>query len=208
VNRTALAETAPLLRRAVSLDPASIVRVRSDGERVAAFVRLPFAVLAARTVQVDEPVAPFDIAVRAAELLAWLDGEQAEAPTSRDAQWRTAVPPTTGWKRIDTVPDTEVRPLVRSGALTLKAAAEREGVPGAQPRAEVADALLDSVVLTVSDASQSVSVNLRLLSALTRLGFLPRGGHIAVDVAGRWLRVAAAYGSVYAERPGMGLTVR
>jgi hypothetical protein len=37
------------------------------------------------------------------------------------------------------------------------------------------------------------------------MGFLPRGSHAAVDVSGRWIRVAAAYGSVYAERPGTGL---
>jgi hypothetical protein len=80
-------------------------------------------------------------------------------------------------------------------------------VPGAQPRAEVADALLDSVVLTVSAGDRSAPVTLRTLSAVTRLGFLPRGSYIAVDVAGRWIRVAAAYGSVYAERAGLGLTV-
>ena len=42
-------------------------------------------------------------------------------------------------------------PQRRAGAAD---AAEREGVPGAQPRAEVADALLDSVVLTVSNGSR------------------------------------------------------
>jgi hypothetical protein len=47
-----------------------------------------------------------------------------------------------------------------------------------------------------------------MLAALTRLGFLPRGGDgVAVDVTARWVRVAARYGSVYAERPGQGLTV-
>ena len=81
-------------------------------------------------------------------------------------------------------------------------------MPGAQPRAEVADALLDSVVLTVSNEAVAVGITLRTLSALTRLGFLPAGSHIAVDLAGRWIRVAAAYGSVYAERPGLGLIVR
>jgi hypothetical protein len=37
------------------------------------------------------------------------------------------------------------------------------------------------------------------------MGFLPRGSHVAVDTSGRWTRVAAEYGSVYAERPGRGL---
>jgi hypothetical protein len=71
----------------------------------------------------------------------------------------------------------------------------------------VADALLDSVVLTVSaDAGgPGTPVTLRALSALTRMGFVPTGSHVAVDVAGRWTRVAGRYGSVYAERPGLGL---
>ena len=63
-------------------------------------------------------------------------------------------------------------------------------VPGASPRAEVADSLLDSVVLTVSDATARVEVNLRQLSALVRMGFLEHDSHVAVDVAGRWLRHA------------------
>jgi hypothetical protein len=207
-SRPDLDEIAPLLRRAISLDPSALTRIRRNEARVTALVRLPFGVLAARTIVVDPSDAIADSTFRADEVLGWLDGERAEPPARRDADWRGAVPPSTGWQRIDTVPDTDVRPLVRAGALTLKETAEREGLPGAQPRAEVADALLDSTVLTVSDDNQTVPVTLRTLSALTRLGFLPRGSYVAVDVAGRWIRVAAAYGSVFAERPGLGLTLR
>jgi hypothetical protein len=205
--RAELDELAPLLRRAVSLDPSTLARIRRVDDRITALVRLPFGVLAARTIVADESAPADDSTFRADELLGWLDGESTEAPQRRDAAWRGGVPPSSGWQRIDTVPDTDVRPLVRAGALTLNESAEREGVPGAQPRAEVADALLDSVVLTVSAGDRSAPVTLRTLSAVTRLGFLPRGSYIAVDVAGRWIRVAAAYGSVYAERAGLGLTV-
>jgi hypothetical protein len=105
-----------------------------------------------------------------------------------------------------------VRDLVRAGALTLKQAADREGIPAGQPRAEVADALLDSIVLTVTTDDHAgpaltAEVNLRALSALTRMGFVARDSHVAVDVAGRWTRVAAAYGSVFLERAGAGLGV-
>jgi hypothetical protein len=207
-----LEEFAPLLRRAVALDPAGLVRVRRAGQRVSALIRLPFAVLVARTVDVEprpaEQAPDLDVVLGCRDLLAWLDHELPVPPESRDAEWRSGVPPTTGWERVDTVPDTEVRTLVRAGALALQTATERDGLPGAQPRAGVTDALLDSVVLTVSSPHQSVGVTLRSLSALTRMGFLPRDSHIAVDVAGRWLRIAAAYGSVYAERPGLGLGLR
>lgn len=216
--RDALDELAPVLRRAASLDPHTVARIRVADGRAAVLLRLPFAVLVGRTVEVPRDSGavdggavdggPVDVAVRAAELLAWLDGEAADLPSARDAEWRGGLPPVTGWHRVDMVPDDVIRGLVRSGALTLQQAAERDGIPGAQPRAEVADALLDSVVLTVSgDPGPQVEITLRLLSALTRMGFLPRGSHASVDVAGRWLRVAAAYGSVYAERPGAGLNL-
>lgn len=206
--REDVAELAPLVRRAVGLDPAALVRVRRDGSRVSLLVSLPFGVLAARAVEAAAPGTDGDTTVRGSELLAWLDGKQDEPPQARDAQWRGGSPPTSNWRRIDRVPDSDIRPLVRSGALTLKEAAEREGVPGARPREAVADALLDSVVLTVTDGGASVEITLRTLSALTRMGFLPRDSYAAIDVAGRWVRVAATYGSVYAERPGADLTLR
>jgi hypothetical protein len=207
ITRAELAELAPVLRRAVTLDPAGLARVRASANQLSVLVRLPFGVLVARTIVTARPHAALDAVVRADELLRWLDDERAPEPEQHDADWRAGLPPSRGWRRIDTVPDDVVRGLVRSGAQALKDAAARESVPGAQPRAEVADALLDSVVLTVSADSggPGTPVTLRVLSALTRMGFVPRGSHVAVDVAGRWTRVAAEYGSVYAERPGLGL---
>ena len=112
---------------------------------------------------------------------------------------------------------------MRQGALALREAAEREGVPGAQPRAEVADALLDGVVLTVTADDENgtdgtdgaterpggrrAEVTLRALSALTRMGFLRKDGHAHIDVSGRWIRVVGEYGTVFLERPGAGLTL-
>lgn len=209
-RRDDLLELAPVLRRAVNLDPAGLARLRASEHQVAILVRLPFDVLVARTLAVELASNVFDVTMRAADLLAWLDGDVATPPEPRDAEWRASLPPASGWQRIDTVPDEVIRRLVRAGAQTLKDAAERAGVPGAQPRAEVADVLLDSVVLTVSAAGdeRSTPVTLRALSALTRMGFLTRGSHVAVDVAGRWIRIAAEFGSVYSERPGLGLTLR
>jgi len=207
-DRAALGELAPVLRRATGLDPRSLVRIRLTGEAAMVLVRLPFGVLVSRTVRTASARAePVDLSVRAAAALAWLDGDDTPPPRE-DAAWRTSVPPNSGWRRLDSVPDDVVRGLVRRGALAVQEAAQREGVPGAQPRAEVADALLDSVVLSVSDdAGRTADVTLRTLSALTRMGFLPRGGPAHVDVSGRWIRVVAEYGSVYLERPG-GLVLR
>ena len=205
-----LAELVPLVRRVVMLDPSSLVRLRARDQRLTLLVRLPFSVLAARTVTADEVAGTggLDVTFAAADLMNWLDGDWREPPFERNADWRGATPPVDAWRRLDTVPDDVVRHLVRAGALTVQQASEREGIPGAQPRAAVTEALLDAVVLTATDdAGYSAAITLRTLSALTRLGFLARQSHIAVDVAGRWTRVAAAYGSVYAERPGLGINV-
>lgn len=208
-DRGLLTELTPVLRRAVSLDPRGLVRIRVGPATASVLVRIPFGILVSRTVETAGRDEPLDVAVRAMQALDWLDDEAGDPPPARDAEWRTGLPPSAGWTRVETVPDEVVRPLVRSGALTLQDAAGREGVPGAQPRAEVADALLDTVVLTVSDdAGSTAEVTLRALSALTRMGFLPRGGPVFVDVAGRWVRVVAEYGTVYLERPGSGLLLR
>jgi hypothetical protein len=197
-----LADLAPLIRRAVALDPASLIRIRTRPTAAHALVRLPFDVLVGRRIPGAFGIT-LDATYVTEDLLGWLDGD-APDPPQRDQAWRGGVPVESGWRRIDTVPDDVIRGLVGQGALTLRDAAGREGLPGAQPRAEVTDALLDSIVLTVSDASTEIQINLRLLSGLVRMGFLARDSHLAVDVAGRWVRLAASYGSAYAERPGLG----
>ncbi len=205
--RADLVELAPVLRRAVTLEPAALARLRASEHQVAVLVRLPFGVLVARTLAAVGNGQVLDATVRAIDLLSWLDGDGGAVPESRDAEWRTSLPPAAGWQRIDTVPDDVVRGLVRTGAQALKDISDRAGHPGARPRPELADALLDSVVLTVSaeGGGPSAAITVRTLSALTRMGFLPRGSHVAVDVAGRWTRVAAEFGSVYAERQGLAL---
>ena len=202
-----LSDTAPLVRRVVGLDPRSLVRVRLSAGSVTSFVRLPFDVLVGRTVKTRWAGGEIDCVVSARDLLAWLDGTSREPPPPRDALWHGTIPPGGGWRRVEMIPDAIVRNLVRKGAGALQDAAQREGVPGGQPRAEVADALLDSVVVTAQASGLRAEVTLRTLSALTRMGFMPRGSRAAIDLSGRWLRVAAEYGSVYAERRGSGLTV-
>jgi hypothetical protein len=209
-DRAAVEELAPVLRRAAGLDPRSLARLRLDGVSATVLVRLPFGVLVSRTVDAPDRDESLDVTMRAAEVVSWLDADPAAAvaPIARDLEWRAGLPPRSGWKRLEKLPDDVIRGLVRTGALALKDAAARAGVPGAQPRAEVADALLDSVVLTATDeAGTSAHLTLRAVSALTRMGFLPRGGHAYVDVAGRWVRLVGEYGTVYLERPGQALGI-
>jgi hypothetical protein len=202
-----VAGIAPLARRVAALDPRGLLRIRLGGSVAAAYAWLPFGVLVGRTVRVDPAGADIEFVVRARELISWLDGGADAPPRRRDIDWRGALPPALGWRRVDTVPDGVIRDVVRKGAATFREAAAREGALGAQPRAEVADALLDSVVLSANEGDLHAEIRLRAMSALTRMGFLPHGSHVAVDVCGRWSRLAAEYGSVYAERPGLALGV-
>lgn len=214
--RPHLDELVPVVRRAVALDPDALVRLRAERGTLTLFAALPFRVLVSRTVQVhDDALERVDATLRGADLLAWHDEAGAPEPVRRDADWRGTLPPVGGWSRLDRVPDSVVRELVRSGALALKDAAAREGVPGAQPRAEVADALLDAVVLTVTDdsgraagtagAAGTARVTLRTISALVRMGFVARGSQVAVDRAARWTRLAGTYGAAYDESTALGL---
>lgn len=203
-------DAAAFLGRAVALDPAALVRLRGGGGRVSAYVRLSFGVLVGRTV--GGAVDPADVTVRAADLLAALEptvdpapaaGGTVPLPAARDAEWRSALPPTAGWQRLDEVPAEVVRGLVRAGAATLRA------VP-AGAAASAGEVLLDHEALTVIGAGRTAAVPLRVLTALTRMGFLGGGGRgpdvVLVSAAGGWVRVAAAYGSAYRHTaPGLDL---
>ena len=189
------AELAPLLRRAVGLDIAAATRLVAAAGNRTAWVQLPFDVLAARTVRAGG-VAEVDLATSAQLALGWIEGTHA-TPPRMDLAWQVGLPPRTGWRRLDKVPDSAIRDVVRTGALEIKA------LGGSAPRTE--QALLDTVVLSVDEAGEHADISLRMAAALTRMGFLPRKSEAAVDVAGRWTRIAAPYGSIYAERRGAAL---
>lgn len=186
----ALADFVPMAERAVSADAEALIRLRGllvdGGSVLAGYVRLPYDVLAGRTIAA-EFTEPFDLTFAAADFLR-SQAESSFEPVRQDARWLTGLPPRAGWQRIEVVPDKAIREVVRSGALLAREATSRSGQ----------QALLSAIVLTAtSDAGHSVDVPLGPLSALTRMGFLPRGGEAAVDVAPGWIRVAAAYGSTY-----------
>lgn len=202
------AELAPLIRRAVALDPAGLVRLRGSGAVRTAWVQLPFDVLAARSVRLDaedpgdrndEPGAAVDVTTSGIDALAWIEGSRVQPPPRLDLGWRAALPPQQGWRRLERVPDTAIRDVVRAGAIEIKA------LGGSAPRTE--QALLDAVVLTATADGAEARISLRMVAALTRMGFLPRDSEANIDIAGRWMRVVAMFGSVYAERPGATLNL-
>jgi hypothetical protein len=193
------AELTPLVRRAAALDPGTLVRLTGSGGVLTVWVALPFNVLASRTVPAPSATADLDLAAAAEETLSWLDGVRPEPPAPLDMLWRGSLPPRLGWRRLDVVPDTAIRDVVRAGAREIKS------LGGTAPRRE--QALLDAVVLTAESDGTEAKITLRVAAALTRMGFLPRDSQAGVDVVGRWIRLAGGYGAVYAEQPGAGLSV-
>jgi hypothetical protein len=205
-------DAAAFLARIVALDPGGLVRLRGTGGRVTAWAKLPFGVLVSRTV--GGSVQPADVTVLAAELLAALEQGVVDGvalPRGRDLEWRAALPPTEGWRRLDHVPGEVVRSLVRAGAEALRA------VP-AGVAATAGESQLDHESLTVSGRGRTAAVPLRVLTALTRMGFLgpappgdrsADGDAVVVSAAGGWVRLAAPYGSAYQHTaPGVGLSLR
>lgn len=203
-------DAAAFLGRVVALDAGALVRLRGARGRVTAYAQLPFGVLVSRTVA--GVVEPADVTVAAADLLGGLDGATegpVALPVRRDVEWRAALPPVGGWQRLDEVPGEVIRSLVRAGAATLRA------VP-AGAAATAGESLLDHESLTVSGAGRTVALPLRVLTAVTRMGFLggpgtaAPGGDVGVVSAARgWVRLAGAYGSAYQHATrGLGLSPR
>lgn len=185
-----LLDLVPLARRVAVVEAGSPLRLRTTTDRLAAYVRLPYDVIAGRTISADQPdLEAGDVTYDATEFADWVEAgaAAAEAPIRRDALWLGPLPPLSGWRRIDVVPDEEIRNVVRSGALLAPSATTRIGQ----------QSLLAATVLHVSRGEEVVDVPLGPLSALTKMGFLPRDSQAAIDVAPGWIRVAAAFGSTF-----------
>jgi hypothetical protein len=192
--RTQVADFAPFAARCLDLDPQSVIRLHGVGSTVRGFVRLPYDVLAGRSIAVDDG-ADFDVTVGTADFLNW-QGATSFEPARRDAEWLMPLPARTGWTRIETVAESEIRGIVRAGALTARAEVD--------PKRQ--QALMDATVLTVAcEADKAIELRLATVSMLTKLGFLPRGAEVKIDVQTGWIRVAAPLGSTYQERASLSL---
>ena len=75
-DRDGLRDFAPLAERARVGGRDALIRFRAGGGRIGGFVRLPYEVLAGRTLEAaDDGRGAFDITVSAEQFLAWLDGD-------------------------------------------------------------------------------------------------------------------------------------
>jgi hypothetical protein len=203
-----VADAGAFLARLTQLDPAALVRLRPAGtDRTGLWARLPWDVLVTRSVA-GRP--PEDVTVRAADLLAELAAAGSALPPRRDEQWRWPLPPARA-EVLEEVPVGAVREIGAAAEGTIRAAAS--GGLGGRPVGDraVRDALLDHVAIRVTPelAGEPVEVPQRLVQGVVRMGFLGQGraaGTVRVLRAGRWVGLAAPYGTGWL-RPAGRLTL-
>jgi hypothetical protein len=205
------ADAAAFLARLTRLDPAAVVRLRSEqaAGRTALWARLPWSVLVGRTVAGP---GPGDATVSAAKLLAEVTAGGLDLPTRRDAEWRWPLPPAAG-RVVETIAAVDLRRIAEAAADTLRSAAA-EGVRGrAVGQRVLRDALLDHVAVVVTEPvsetgvggagplpePRRIEVSQRLVQAVVRMGFLGAGdlmddAYVQVRLAGRWVGLSAPYG--------------
>ncbi|MDL5159933.1 hypothetical protein [Actinomycetospora termitidis] len=196
-------DLAEFVARAVRLDAATVVRLRErPGEPAAveAFAPTPFDALVTRSA--PGTLEPADVTVVGSDLLAALavaGGPSVEPGAPVDERWRGPLPPLrpdARWQVVGEVPSAELDRLAEKGV-----AAARAGDPSGRPSA----ALLDQVVLTVSDdaARLEVRVPMRCVFALSGMGFVGPGAAdeaVRVSTDGGWLRLDARGGAVVRRR--------
>lgn len=182
--------------RAVRLDSEALVRLRTAGDRLHAWVDTPFDALVTRSMR--GMLWPGDLTIKGTDLLAAVGGigdTVVDPGRAQDALWRCALPPERGWRAVDQVPAEVLADLARQGAAV---AGTNPGPHGSPP-----SHLLDQKVITVSGAGLDVGVPLRCLFALSGMGFVSNPSSaetVRVWATDSWLRLDARYGAVLRRR--------
>jgi hypothetical protein len=189
------ADAGAFVGRVARWDPATPVRLRADGERVRIWAGTPFDALVTRAV--SGTVTPSDVTVYAGSLLAGLavsTAEDVDPGATADAAWRSQLPPAGGWVPVDQVPATVL------GALAQEFASGARDRPG--PAGGASTALLDAEVMEVSGNGMRVPLTVRVLFALSGMGFAGpgEGEVIRVSATDSWVRLDARYGAVLRRR--------
>jgi hypothetical protein len=208
------ADAQVFLGRLTHLDPDAVVRLRPAApDRTALWARLPWRALVTREVAM---AVPSDVTVGAAALLA------GDPVSPRDPDWRWQLPPSPG-DVLEEIPAQRLREVAAAAAGTLREVTET-GLDGRAVGVRVLrEALLDHVAIVVETDAGRFDVPQRLIQAVARMGFLgsaeslvrvlradPGGGGARRSRAGggRWVGLAAQYGTAWLPPPPGPLTVR
>lgn len=191
--------------RVAQLDPAAMVRLVARGEQVELWARGGFGVIATTTV--SGLIEPDPMTVYATNLVAALAVSRAavvDAGTDVPQEWHSQLPPATGWEGVGTLRVADIVPEVRAATLVAEQAVEIDRVDEfrAKTKATVPPAVLDRPLMTVADAGLRIPISMRMLFALSGMGFVDDsdGDDIRVSVTKTWLRLDAPTGSVARRR--------
>jgi hypothetical protein len=181
--------------RVARWDSAGLIRLRADDGTVRMWAGTPFDALVTRAIRGS--LTPRDITVHAGNLLSGLaiaTARDVDPGPSVDAEWHSQLPPPGGWVVVDAVPAAVLATLAEEGATGAR---ERPGPAGA-----ASTALLDTEVLTVTGGGMRVVLSLRMVFALSGMGFAPVAPDemVRVSATDAWARIDARYGAVVRRR--------
>lgn len=188
-------DAAAFAGRVARWDATGPVRLKTDGELIRMWATTPFDTLVSRAV--SGGLQPSDVTVHAGNLLSALavaTAGEVDPGQVIDASWRSQLPPPQGWITVDDVPAAVLAEISDSGV------EQARSNPG--PAGGASTALLDSAAITVSGNGMHVVIPMRMLMALSGMGFAPpdAGELVRVSATDAWVRVDARYGAVLRRR--------
>lgn len=130
--------------------------------------------------------------------------EYVELPGSVDAQWRATLPPASGWQAREDLPATDVQETLDFAGSQLRAL-DDSALDG------VADSMLSQTVVMVDrDGVDPVEIPMRLLLAMSRLGFLSTTSEQPNDVVrvatkAAWTVAATVQGAAFRKTASLDL---
>lgn len=198
------AQATDFVGRTAQLDPAGLVRLAADGPRVDLWARAGFGVIAVR--RVAGRITPDPLTVYATNLVAALAVSRADAVdpgTEAPDQWHAQLPPSTGWSQVGTVSMAEVAEQVRIAKPVAEQAVQidRADELRAKTKATVPPAVLDRALMSVATARGRIPISMRLLFALSGMGFVQVGAApVRVCATATWLRLDTPFGAVARRR--------
>jgi hypothetical protein len=194
-DRTDRDDATAFTGRVARWDTAGLIRLKADDGTVRLWAGTPFDALVTRAISGE--LTPKDVTVHAGNLLAGLaiaTSTQVDPGAVVDAAWRSQLPPPAGWVQVDEIPAAVLAALAEEGATGAR---DRPGPAGA-----ASTALLDTEVLTVSGNGMRVTLSLRMVFALSGMGFAPAAPDevVRISATDSWARIDARYGAVVRRR--------
>ncbi|KZF15770.1 MULTISPECIES: hypothetical protein [Rhodococcus] len=203
---------AGFIGHALRLDESTVIRMRRRGDaHLSVWASTGFDALATRTVA--GTINPDDTSAAGDQLLSAVEqatSELIDPGFAMDSAWRGALPPMDGFEHLDDVPARVLIELAQRGNALALEHGSSHGPPAS---------LLDQDVLEVSGPSGTVGISMRVIFALTAMGFVPHTGSeamtadidleqidaselVRVRASRSWVRLDARFGSIYRHRGG------